>query len=68
MTLYDFMNGATIQGNIRLSRWADGRLLDDFYLENVDDLAVEQKARDWEERDVLYIFANNGVLNIELEA
>ena len=70
MTLWDLTNGATLQGNIRLSVWKHDEEVKVVEIDQVDDLAYEKKAKRFEDYEVTYMFASpvDGYLHIELKS
>ena len=68
MTLEYLMNNTTIQGEIRVSRWAGGDEVEVKEFHYCDDLDYETDINEWRDHRVLFLFtAGDGMLHIELE-
>lgn len=66
MTLYELMNGTTVQGKVRISKWVGD---DEVFVAEIesDDLAYED-VDDVEDLEVRFLFcATDGMLHIELD-
>lgn len=66
MTLYDFMNGTTVQGKVRISKWVGD---DEVFVKEIesDDLAYED-VDEVEDLEVKFVFGGtDGMLHIELD-
>jgi hypothetical protein len=57
MTLYDLMNGTTLQGHIEVKKLdEDGNELKSCFYENCEDLSGVELPNSWEDCNVTYIY------------
>ena len=69
MTLFELMDNAIIQGDVRVSVWKGDDEVKVIEVKATDDLTLEKKVRKVEDLDIRYMFASpvDGMLHIELE-
>lgn len=67
MTLGNLLRNTTVQGDIHLSWWKDGEIIDERYISGTEDLYHSPELAGWKSAYINYIFSAIDGLHIEVE-